>query len=68
MSIPETLQPTSKPGRIAAMDTIRGISLFAILLMNIIGFGLYKAYFDLQTTVAPQDGAYKEPRWQNQGE
>ena len=46
MLIPETLQPTSKPGRITAMDTIRGISLFAILLMNIIGFGLYKAYFD----------------------
>ena len=28
------------------MDTIRGISLFGILLMNIVGFGLYKAYFD----------------------
>lgn len=28
------------------MDVIRGISLFGILLMNITGFGLYKAYFD----------------------
>ena len=46
MSIPETLQPTAKAERIAAMDTIRGISLFGILLMNIVGFGLYKAYFD----------------------
>ena len=46
MSISESLQPTSKAGRIAAMDTIRGISLFGILLMNIIVFGLYKAYFD----------------------
>ena len=46
MSISETLQPTAKAERIAAMDTIRGISLFGILLMNIVGFGLYKAYFD----------------------
>ncbi len=42
----ETIQPTSNSERISAMDTIRGISLFGILLMNIIGFGLYKAYFD----------------------
>jgi len=42
----ETLQPTAKSERISAMDTIRGISLFGILLMNIVGFGLYKAYFD----------------------
>lgn len=28
------------------MDVIRGISLFGILLMNITGFGLFKAYFD----------------------
>lgn len=41
-----TLQPTAKSERISAMDTIRGISLFGILLMNIVGFGLYKAYFD----------------------
>lgn len=43
---PTTLQPTTKSERISAMDTIRGIALFGILLMNIIGFGLYKAYFD----------------------
>jgi len=46
MSIQESLQPTAKAERIFAMDTIRGISLFGILLMNIVGFGLYKAYFD----------------------
>lgn len=39
------LQPNTT-ARIGAMDTIRGIALFGILLMNIIGFGLYKAYFD----------------------
>ncbi len=44
--VQETLQPTAKSERISAMDTIRGISLFGILLMNIIIFGLYKAYFD----------------------
>ena len=38
--------PTLQSERIAAIDTIRGISLFGILLMNIVGFGLYKAYFD----------------------
>lgn len=42
----QTLQPTLKSERISAMDTIRGISLFGILLMNITGFGLFKAYFD----------------------
>lgn len=41
-----TLEPTAKSERIAAMDIIRGISLFGILLMNILHFGLYKAYFD----------------------
>ncbi|MCP1381646.1 DUF418 domain-containing protein [Runella salmonicolor] len=46
MQTQETLQPTIKSERILAMDTIRGISLFGILLMNIIVFGLYKAYFD----------------------
>jgi uncharacterized protein len=46
MNTQETLQPTQKTERILAMDTIRGIALFGILLMNIVGFGLYKAYFD----------------------
>lgn len=46
MNVQETLHPTLKAERISAMDTIRGISLFGILLMNITGFGLYKAYFD----------------------
>ncbi|HSR38661.1 MAG TPA: hypothetical protein VLL95_07070, partial [Phnomibacter sp.] len=46
MSNPSSLHPTYKSERIASLDTIRGISLFGILLMNITGFGLYKAYFD----------------------
>jgi uncharacterized protein len=41
-----TFKPTVRSERIAAMDIIRGIALFGILLMNILVFGLYKAYFD----------------------
>lgn len=47
MSSPETLSPTSGGARIHSLDIIRGISVLGILLMNIVGFGLYKsAYFD----------------------
>jgi uncharacterized protein len=46
MSTKINLHPALGAERISALDIIRGISLFGILLMNIIGFGLYKAYFD----------------------
>lgn len=46
MSTSATVTPTTDKQRIASMDTIRGVSLLGILLMNITGFGLYKAYFD----------------------
>ncbi len=46
MSNQEVIKPTAGTERIAAMDITRGIALFGILLMNIVGFGLYKAYFD----------------------
>ena len=46
ISMKEQLHPALGAERISALDIIRGISLFGILLMNIIGFGLYKAYFD----------------------
>jgi uncharacterized protein len=45
MSIQEVLKPTASKERINSVDTIRGIALLGILLMNIIGFGLYKAYY-----------------------
>lgn len=41
-----TTVPVAQQNRITAMDIIRGIALFGILLMNILIFGLYKAYFD----------------------
>ena len=42
----QNITPTNQAQRINSMDIIRGIALFGILLMNIVGFGLYKAYFD----------------------
>jgi uncharacterized protein len=46
MSAQQTLNPTANSQRITSMDIIRGISLLGILLMNIVGFGLFKAYMD----------------------
>jgi len=46
MSSLETLTPTAGNQRIDSLDIMRGISLCGILLMNIVGFGLYKAYMD----------------------
>jgi uncharacterized protein len=41
-----TLRPFNKAERINSVDITRGIALFGILLMNIIGMGLYRAYYD----------------------
>jgi len=46
MTAQTVLKPTNNTERIVAMDITRGIALFGILLMNIVGFGLYKAYSD----------------------
>lgn len=46
MTADQTFQPTTNKERINSLDIIRGIALFGILLMNIVGFGLYKAYYD----------------------
>ena len=40
------ISPTIKADRINSMDIIRGVSVCGILLMNITGLGLYKAYDD----------------------
>jgi uncharacterized protein len=42
-----TLSPVSSGERINSLDVMRGIALFGILLMNIVGFGMiFKAYGD----------------------
>ena len=46
MSTDIHVRPTVAAERIQSMDIIRGISLCGILLMNIVGFGLFKAYDD----------------------
>ena len=38
--------PTGNVNRINSVDTIRGVALCGILLMNITGFGLPHAYLD----------------------
>ena len=46
MTADQNLEPTTGKERINSLDIIRGIALVGILLMNIVGFGLYKAYLD----------------------
>ncbi|MCV9387000.1 DUF418 domain-containing protein [Reichenbachiella ulvae] len=40
------LKPTTRAQRISSLDTIRGVALLGILLMNIAGMGLSHAYSD----------------------
>jgi uncharacterized membrane protein YeiB len=41
---PKSLAPVEQTERIYSLDILRGIVLLGILLMNIVGFGLWGAY------------------------
>ena len=41
-----TLAPTAREERIGMLDATRGIAVLGILLMNVTGFGLPRAYDD----------------------
>jgi uncharacterized protein len=43
---PDAVGPVASGERIDALDTIRGVALFGILLMNVTAFGLPNAYDD----------------------
>lgn len=65
MNTPETLSPTSGASRIHSLDIIRGISVLGILLMNIVGFGLYKAAYSDPTVAGGANGWNLKLWWIN---
>jgi uncharacterized protein len=44
--VPTSTTPTTEQTRIDSLDTMRGVAVLGILLMNIVGFGLPHAYED----------------------
>jgi uncharacterized protein len=53
----ETIQPTPRGERITSLDVIRGFALLGILLMNVVGFGLYMRAYDNPTSAGGATGA-----------
>src|SRR5688572_15852676 len=48
-SPPAVVQPTLRAERITSVDVVRGFALLGILLMNIVGFGLYRSAYNNPT-------------------
>ena len=49
--------PVSAAERVTAIDTLRGFALLGILLMNIVGMGMYIAAYDNPTITGGATGA-----------
>jgi uncharacterized protein len=54
---PVSAQPVARADRIGSIDVIRGFALLGILLMNIVGFGLYPRAYDNPTVAGGAEGA-----------
>ena len=50
-------RPTDTSERITSLDVLRGFALLGILLMNIVGFGLYSRAYDNPTSAGGDTGA-----------
>lgn len=50
-------RPTDTSERITSLDTLRGFALLGILLMNVVGFGLYSRAYDNPTSAGGATGA-----------
>ena len=53
---PPRIAPVDQAERITALDTLRGFALLGILLMNIVGFGLYVSSYDNPTVAGGATG------------
>jgi uncharacterized protein len=51
------LPPTSQQDRITSLDVVRGFALLGILLMNIVGFGLYHSAYNNPVAAGGATGA-----------
>jgi uncharacterized protein len=56
MNTTPSLAPVSSSERIDALDVLRGVALFGILLMNITAFGLYMNAYSDPTVMGGADG------------
>lgn len=50
-------EPTPREQRVTSVDVVRGFALLGILLMNIVGFGLYRWAYAYPTAAGGADGA-----------